>query len=286
MTGEIIKEKASIIFAMEQQLENELLKEEPEKLWKESFIKRQIKKRNKGDTFIIKDHIRAMVYSMLSSGASWDRISWDTDSETKCIRSIDEVFYDYDTEQLLKCTPEQLRDAVKNIHCGTQSTLKQMDALLSVNIPKLLKLKEEYGIIDNYYQKFIEKDNSLKTLITALSDLESKDKMAQMDIALVCEYLRNVGYDIPKPDRHICRILGSEYLAFSEKKKVPPFEAFDIVVKLAELRGKSSAEVDNILWSYCADGYGEICTVKEPKCKVCKAVKYCKKFVERNSGKI
>ena len=76
-----------------------------------------------------------------------------------------------------------------------------------------------------------------------------------MGIPLVCEYLRNVGYDIPKPDRHICRILGSAHLALSDKKEVPPFEAFDIVVKLAELTGKPTAEVDYILWSYCADGY-------------------------------
>lgn len=285
MTDKIAKEKANIILEMEQQLENELLKEEPEKLWNESFIKYQIEKRKKGTTFAIEDHIRAMVYSMLSSGVSWDRIARDTDSETKCIRSVDEVFYHYDTEQLLKCTPEQLRDAIMNIHCGTQSTLKQMEALLSVNIPKLLKLKEEYEIIDNYYQKFIKKDNSLKTLITALSNLESKDKMEQMDIALVCEYLRNVGYDIPKPDRHICRILGGKYLAFSEKEKVPQYEAFDIVVKLAELTRKCSAEVDYILWSYCATGYGEVCTVKEPRCNVCKMVKYCEKCGERR-GKI
>lgn len=280
MAGEIAKEKAGIIFAMEQQLMNELLKEEPEKLWSESFIKRQIEKRSKGDSFTIEEHIRAMVYSMLSSCVAWDRIARDTDSETKCISMVDEVFYNYDTEQLLKCTPEQLRDAVMKSHCGTRYTLKQMEALLSVNIPKLIKLKEDYGIIDTYYQQFIKKDNSLKTLIAALSESESKEKMAQMDIALVCEYLRNVGYDIPKPDRHICRILGSEYLAFSEKEKVPPFEAFDIVVKLAELTGKCIAEVDYILWSYCANGYGEVCTLTRVVCDICVAKKYCGKTKE------
>ena len=101
-------------------------------------------------------------------------------------------------------------------------------------------------------------------------------KLEQMNVALVCEYLRNVGHDIPKPDRHICRILSNEYLAFSDKKEVTHFEAFDIIVELSKMTGKSAAEVDYILWSYCADGYGEVCTAKKAKCKICKVKKYCK----------
>lgn len=280
MMSEITQKKAGVIFAMEEQLKNDILKDAPYKWWDNNFIKMQIEKRNKGETFTLKDHIRAMVYSMLSSGSSWDRISRDTDPDTKCIIPVDKVFFDYNTEQLLSQTPEQLKEAVKNIGCGTLSTRKQMEALLSANIPKLLKLEKEYGTIDTYYQKFIELDSTLKTLVTALSSLESKDKLAQMDIALVCEYLRNVGYDIPKPDRHFCRILGSNYLAFSNEQTVPPFEVFDIVVKLAEMTGKCNAEVDYILWSYCADGYGEICRKGKPKCNLCVAYKICK---EKNS---
>lgn len=282
MINEITQKKADLVFAMEEQLKNDILKDAPYKWWDNNFIKMQIEKRNKGKTFTLKDHIRAMVYSMLSSGSSWDRISRDTDPDTKCIIPIDKVFCDYDIEQLLSQTPEQLKEAVKNIGCGTLSTRKQMEALLSANIPKLLKLEKEYGTVDTYYQKFIELDSTLKTLVTALSSLESKDKLVQMDIALVCEYLRNVGYDIPKPDRHLCRILGSDYLAFSNEQTVPPFEVFDIVVKLAEMTGKCNAEVDYILWSYCADGYGEICKKGHEKCAECVAKEHCVKTKRGN----
>ena len=150
-----------------------------------------------------------------------------------------------------------------------------MEALLTVNVPKLLSIEKTYGTIDTYYQKFIEIDNTLKTLIILLSSTESTSKLEQMNVALVCEYLRNIGHDIPKPDRHICRILSSEYLAFSDKKEVTPFEAFDIIVELSKMTGKSAAEVDYILWSYCADGYGEMCTKKTPKCDICIIKKYC-----------
>lgn len=279
MSDAITKEKANLVFAMEEQLKSKLSKDEPDKLWENTFIRKQIKKRKEGkEPFTLQDHIRAMVYSMLSSGNKWADVSKNADSVTGRIPDVDEIFFNYDVEKLKECTPEQLRNNVKKIHCGTQSTLQQMDALLSTNIPKLISLETEYETIDTYYQRFIDIDDTLKTLVIVLSSAGSIAKLEQMNVALVCEYLRNIGYDIPKPDRHICRILGSEHLALSDKKEVPPFEAFDIVVALAEITGKPTAEMDYILWAYCADGYGEICRKKNAKCEKCVARKYCERI--------
>ena len=242
--------------------------QEKKKQWEHIFIQFQNTKRKSGGTFSIHDHIRAMVYSFLSSGVSWERMESGIDLTTGRILSIDEVFHQYDPEYLLQCRPEELRDQVKHLGCASQYTLKQMTALVGTNIGKLQQLDEQYGGIDVYYHQFVEKDPSFKTLVKSLSSPKSKDKMAQMGVALVCEYLRNVGYDIPKPDRHVRRILGSERLGCSEHKIVPEFDVFDIIAELAEELGKPVAEVDYILWSYCAKGYGEICTAK-PKCEQC-----------------
>lgn len=277
MINEISQGKAQIIYAMEQQLRNNLLHNDTNKLWENTYIKRQIDKRKENGSFSVNDHIRAMVYSMLSSGVAWNRIAESADIATGHIRAVDEIFCDYSPQQLLKCTPEQLRDSLKEIHCASQYTFKQMNALISVNIPKLLMIEQEYGMIDSYYDTFIQKDKTLITLVKTLSDVASKDKMIQMGVALVCEYLRNVGYDIPKPDRHIRRLLANGTLAFSSNKTATPFEVFDIISKIAVQLNKSVAEVDYILWSYCANGYGEICTVAKPKCDICVAKKYCEK---------
>lgn len=274
MKKEITSETTDIIRAMEEQLRNDLLKDEPHKLWEESFIKKQIAKRKQGKSFNFKDHIRAMVYSMLSSGNRWADVAKHTDSVTGCIPDVDEIFCSYDVEKLSEFTPEQLMEKVRGIHCRTQSTLQQMEALES-NICKMKAIEKKYGTLDSYYQKFIDIDETLKTLVIVLSTSGSVAKLEQMNVALVCEYLRNVGNDIPKPDRHICRILGSEYLALSDKKNVPPFEAFDIVVELAKRLKKPVAEVDYILWSYCANGYGGICKKKQPSCEICVAKDYC-----------
>lgn len=245
-------------------------KGEEEKLWDNIFIKHQIDRRAKGEQFNMEDHICAMVYAMLSSSISWERIAKNgaIDSETGRLSPIDEIFCNYDVDRLSKCSPEKLKDELKTIKCAGLSTRKQMKALIGKennNIEKLQRFERECGSIDKYYQQFIKEDSTspydkYKSLIDRLSNPGSKDKMTQLGVALTCEYLRNVGHDIPKPDRHICTILGSEGLALSDKpldfkKEKDQWEAFQIVCKLAKETGKNVAETDYILWCYCARGY-------------------------------
>lgn len=275
-----IKSAAETVLRMDEQLRNDLFIKDgvlqEKKLWENTHIKHQIDRRNNGERFSVNDHIRAMVYSMLSSGTKWERVEKSIDIKTGRIISIDEIFHNYDIDYLLQCDPDILADEIKNLGCAGQSTRKQMKALVSQNITKLISLEQEYGSIDSYYQKFIDKDTTLKTLVKQLSDPQSEDKLAEMAEALVAEYLKNVGYDIAKPDRHIRRILGSKILSCSEYEEVPVYEAFDIVAEIAQKMNKPVAEVDYILWSYCANGYGEICTVSKPKCYKCVASYGCK----------
>ena len=141
------------------------------KHWEHIFIQFQNTKRKSGGTFSIHDHIRAMVYSFLSAGISWERMESGIDLVTGRILSIDEVFHQYDPEYLLQCRPEELRDQVKHLGYASQYTRKQMTALVGTNIGKLQQLDEQYGGIDVYYHQFVEKDPSFKTLVKSLSIL-------------------------------------------------------------------------------------------------------------------
>ena len=130
-----------------------------------------------------------------------------------------------------------------------------MRALVFDNVPKLLKFEKEYGSIDNYYNTFVEKDTSLKSLVSNLADGKSEDKMTQMAVSLVAEYLRNVGYDIANPNAYMKNVLGCNGLGFSERKEVPDYEVFDIISKTAKLIRKHPAEVDYILWLACSENF-------------------------------
>lgn len=270
-----IQSTAEAVQRMDGHLRGGLLPED--KLWENTYIKRQIDRRKAGGVFSTSDHIRAMVYSMLSSGIMWDRVSSYIDERTKQLTLIDEIFCQYDPERLLQCRPEQLSEGIKKLRCASQYTAKQMQALIDTNIPILIQIEREHGSIDAFYQESIDEDSTLKTLVKLLSAPHSDYKLGQMGEALTAEYLKNVGYDIAKPDRHIRRILGSKALGCCAREVVPIFEAFDLVAEIAKELGKPAAEVDYILWAYCANGYGGICTKENPKCDICAARAHCKK---------
>lgn len=268
-----MKAVATAVTEMDIQLRQNLTS--PKMLWENTFIKHQLDKRTESGTFVLSDHIRAMVYSMLSSGITWKRVENMTDLETGRIIPLDDLFHEYDPDYVLGCDPPpELSAEIKGLRLASQYTENQMKALITVNIPKLKAIEKEYGSIDTLYKKYII-DGDISCLVWKLSAADSKMKYAQMGEALVAEYLKNVGYNTSKPDRHIRRILGSNHLACSDSKIVPIFEAFDIVADIAKESGKPTAEVDYILWSYCASGYGEICTQKNPKCDLCKAKELC-----------
>lgn len=277
---ENIENVAKSVLLMDNQLREKLLvkdgKVQNKKLWEYTHIKKQIDRRKNGDTFTVTDHIRAIVYSMLTSGAAWNRLEPYIDIETGRIWIVDEIFYQYDVDKLLSTDPSELVGQITAQTLGTPYIKNQMNSLINTNIKKLLALEKEYGSIDNFYQSIINTDSTMKTLVKELSAVGKPYKLAQLGEALTAEYLRNVGYDVAKPDRHICRILGSEYLGCSQRKYAAPYEAIDIIADIAKSLNKLAAEVDYILWAYCASGFGEVCTLKNPKCQSCVAKQICK----------
>ena len=72
-----------MIEQMDKHLRTELLKKDgriqEEKLWENTYIKRQIDKREGDGVFTVSDHIRAMVYSLLSGGQGWAKYARQQD---------------------------------------------------------------------------------------------------------------------------------------------------------------------------------------------------------------
>lgn len=189
--------------------------------WENTYIKHQLVNREKGKHFTTEQHIKAMVYSMLSNGGRWSKFMKYFNIDTGEITAVDDIFRGYNPDYILSCNPDDLANNIMGFTLGNKSVGAQMNALVFDNIPKLLKFEKEYGSIDNYYNTFVEKDTSLKSLVSNLADGKSEDKMTQMAVSLVAEYLRNVGYDIANPNTYMKNVLGCNGLGFSEKKKFP-----------------------------------------------------------------
>ena len=161
--------------------------------WENTNIKHQIDNRENGKHYTTEEHIKAMVNSMLSNGGRWSKFMEYFDIDTGEITAVDKIFHGYNPDNILSCNHDDLANNIMGFALGNKSVVAQMRALVFDNVPKLLKFEKEYGSIDSYYNTFVEKDTSLKSLVKNLADDKSGDKMTQMAASLVAEYLRNVG---------------------------------------------------------------------------------------------
>lgn len=223
----------------------------------------EIKLKNAGKTYHIEDHIRGMVYALLSNHTKWSRID-------PHLPTIDQLFLDYNPQMLLQTSPIDLREGLFKLKCGNMSTKAQMEALAD-NIRTFQNIEQEYGSIDAFVTS-----GPAAIIAQKLSDPASPYKMKMLGGALAWEYLRYVGIDGTKPDRHLRRFFGSERMGTSDHFLATMDEVYEKVAKLSEETGLYKVEIDHLIWSFSADGYGEMCTAT-PRCGICPIRKFCKK---------
>jgi len=228
----------------------------------ESSIDKAICERENGKTYNLSDHVRGLIYSLLTNQTSWKRI-------VPHLEEVDEIFYQYDIKRIKACPSSHFSDALFSIKCGNRKTSAQMDALHD-NIAVFERIIAEYGSMDTFVTSAPAHE-----IVTALSASNSEYKLRQVGEALAWEYIRNVGIDGAKPDLHLRRFFGRNRLAASAHDSASVSEVINAVSELSKATGLSMAAIDNLIWSYCADGYGEVCTAT-PFCAECVIRDYCK----------
>lgn len=216
--------------------------------------------RNNGKVFSFEEHLKGFIYAQLSALVSWKKIK---DNQTK----LDNVFCNFNREQLKEKSADDLINEIVALKCHNPYTTKNQMRSLKENIETFEKIEQECGSLE----KFIT-HSAPSNIIKLLADSKSTYKLKFAGIALVCEYLRNVGIDVIKSDVHLKRILGAERLNIVKSKS--DYAVIAECKKLSDEIGISQVKIDYLLWNYCSKGYGEICTAK-PKCAECVIKEYC-----------
>lgn len=216
-----------------------------------------IKRRNSGAEFSLTEHVRGMIYALLSNERGWAGIE-------KKLGTIDAIFFLYDPQKIKSGDHEAFESQIREIRAGNRQIKKQMQAL-KYDIEMLERIADENGSIDAYFNS-TEKYKLVKSLA------EGKYKLQRMGVPLVSEYLKNMGVDIVKPDRHVNRLIG--YLGYSKHAPARYNETFAACEGIAKEYGISNIEVDAVLWQFCAEGRFNKCG-ENPHCAGC-LVKNCK----------
>lgn len=218
--------------------------------------------RQRGKSFTTEEHLRALVYSLLTNQRKW------SDVEPK-LSKIDNLFFDYNVDSIKSHDGSYFENGIRALKCGNIAIKMQM-AGLHQDIKVFEKIIEKYGSIDAFVTHA-----DPETIVRMIST-SGQYKLVGVGNALAWEYLRNVGIDGAKPDVHMKRFMGSERMAVSNCITASDDEVMVEVEKLARETGLTKFEIDFVIWNYCADGKGEICTA-QPKCSNCIIREYCKK---------
>ena len=226
-------------------------------------------------TFVlpIEGHIKAMVYALLTNRRPWYLIK-------PHLKDIDTLFNNYDPDSIyskLAVDPDYYVKGIKNLKCGNIAVKKQFRAKnLKYNIELFKSIKKEFVSIDSFmvprdaYDNFGSYDRQYSSIIKKISDYNSKYKFRGFGKAIAAEYLRNIGVPDTKPDTHIRRFYSSTRMGNknNQANEATINQAITDITAAAQAAGITRNEADNIVWSYCSKGFGEICT-SNPKCKDC-----------------
>ncbi|MBO7528023.1 MAG: hypothetical protein J6T74_09095, partial [Clostridia bacterium] len=223
-------------------------------------ILQAIENRKNGKTFSFNEHLKGLIFSLLSSQRDWSGIH-------KNRQYIEKLFFNFDKNKIKNCDYHYFISSLKSRSLGNRAINKQMETL-NYNISVLEEIENEYGLLDNFVTRL--KPNAISALLACK---ESPYALKQIGFPLALEYLRNVGIDTIKPDVHIVRIfrrLGLIQGDEPEEKTV-----LKVVEKLSEESGYTKAYIDFLLWHYCSVGFGNICSENKPKCEMCVIKEFC-----------
>lgn len=261
--GDLHKDRYGFIYDLESFFEKH-----PNLLYPSVALK-EYRLRKNGKNYSLREHCKALILSKLSNRQKWYRVEERLDE-------IQKIFFDYNPEKILACEESFFIRWIKNIKCGTQVTDRDFGNLHQ-NIRKLMEIEKIYGSIDTFLLS-----EPANKIVEKISSAESPLKMKTIGPALAWEYLRNVGIDGAKPDVHLKRILSVKRLCLSNNEIISDDEFFDIMTEMKNSTNKLYMELDNYLWSYCAEGQAKICAA-DPDCDRCVIKKYCMTWGKNNA---
>jgi len=121
-----------------------------------------------------------------------------------------------------------------------------------------------HGSAEHYFLDVVDSSRGdLKVAAIALGKKGSTKKLPALGVPIAAESLRNMGFDLCKPDRHVCRAMGSFgrvlFRRWTDRAGTKPpkatacemLETMTVVETIARIVGAQATFVDNAIWLLC-----------------------------------
>lgn len=217
-------------------------------------ILKPIVEREKGRKFDFKDHLYALVLTMLCNNR------WGDTNIKNNINRIKAIFHDFDKNYLKLANSTYLVEELKKIHCTNLMINKQMK-VLPYNIKMLEKIESDYDSLDEFVS--IEDSNKIANLL-----YDGKYKMKQVGKSFAFDYLKKVGINCCKSSTQMERLFGMSRLGIVTNEVATAGQVISIIKKLAKLNNLKEIEVELLLQQFCLSKFSNICS-ETPRCNKC-----------------
>ncbi|MYC15945.1 MAG: DUF433 domain-containing protein [Gemmatimonadetes bacterium] len=220
-----------------------------------------IEERIAGKTWNDDEVFEGLLMAVLSSGIDWSKIE-------KIRHELKDVFCGFSLEEYAALPDTKIASYVvpwfKERKAGSP-WLKRNLINLTHTARKLAEYSKTYGAAERYFTSLMYQCDDDPKQVALCIGLSNKYKLPSFGVPVAAEALKNLGFDVAKPDRHILRAMGSFGLVHFNRwpdrsKNKPPttptrselYETMASVEKIAVNAGKYVGFVDNAIWLLCA----------------------------------
>ena len=223
---------------------------------------RAVQERSRGRVWSDDQVFKAILLAVLSSNTVWSKVEG-------VLADLSELFDNFSLETYAGHSDNEIDHRFVPWFIGRKAGAMTLRSGL-VNLARAARIlqrhSKRHGSADDYFTSLvIECDGDPKQAALRLGG-KGEHKLPSLGVALAAEALKNLGFDVAKPDRHMMRAVGSFGLVrFNRWKpadgrwgspKSPSgkklLEVMSVAEQVADAAERHVAFVDNAIWLLCA----------------------------------
>lgn len=221
-------------------------------------------RREAGEVWANEEVFDALVTAVLSANASWSKVERVLPEVCELLRGFDLVWYAGLAEADID---DHLVPWFKARKAGTMTLRRALVCLIEA-AGKLARHARLHGAADGYFTALLQQAEGDPKRAALLLGTHPAHKLPGLGVPLAAETLRNLGFDVAKPDRHVLRAMGcfklADFGAWSSEPArragtAPPGQspkrqmvAMEAVENIARSAGERVIFVDAAIWLLCA----------------------------------
>ena len=225
-----------------------------------------IKCRSEGRTWSDDEVFEALLMAVLSSITDWSKIM-------RIKESLEEPFSGFSLEAYASVSKSEISNRLvpwfKERKAGSRSLRRNLVNLIGT-ARKLLEYSNCHGTADDYFTSLLCRCGQDPKKAALRLGCPGEYKLPSLGVPLAAQALKNLGFDVAKPDRHIMRAVGAFGLVDFSPWKYAQTEkgarnapdpttkrhqlAMCALEEMADAAKQHPVLVDSAIWLLCARG--------------------------------